>query len=88
MTVERAQRKWTSWSSHVAWGGLLVLAGRLQVELGWAFLFSIICGFGWEIGWATMTSPKNPANRASVGDACAWIIGATGAALLSIAWGA
>jgi hypothetical protein len=86
LATERAQRKWPSWSAHIAWGALLVLAGHLQAALGWALLFSVICGFAWEFGWAVMTNPKNAANRASVGDVCAWILGSVAGALLSILW--
>jgi len=88
MASERAQRKYTSWSAHIAWGAFFVLAADLQTELGWALLASIIIGFGWEIGWATMARPRKPEDRASVGDLCAWIIGSVIGALLSIFWSA
>jgi len=86
MTSERAQRKYTSWTSHIGWGACLVLAADLQTDLGWALLASIILGFAWEIGWATMANPRKPEDRASVGDLCAWIVGAVLGALLSICW--
>jgi hypothetical protein len=71
---ERAQRKWPNWSAHFAWGALLTIAGAAIMHHVLAWMLSMVCGIGWELLW-WLTSERLPDDRASIVDACVWILG-------------
>lgn len=82
--AEEVRPKWTGWSSHLAWGALIVLAVDRVSALGWGFTISVLAALGWEIGGHFLSGRVW---RAGIIDAVFWIVGAIAAALLAIATG-